>query len=74
VLGKRGVRGPTTVVQILLLGVAWYATGPSDRPEYGLPVAAVCVVVLYLLYNATARKWALDLPDEDETDADRNPD
>ncbi len=72
VLGRRGARGPTTVVEILLLGVAWYAMGPSDRPEYGLPVAGVSVVVLYLLYNAKAREWALDLPDE--TDTERNPD
>jgi hypothetical protein len=68
VLGKRGARGPTTVVEILLLGVAWYAMGPSDRPEYGIPVAGVCVTVLYLLYNAKAREWALDLPGEDEAD------
>ena len=59
-LGKRGVRGPITVIQILLLGVAWYAMGPSDRPEYGLPVAGLCVLVLYLLYNVTARVWAED--------------
>jgi hypothetical protein len=66
VLGKRGVRGPTTVIQIILLGVAWYAMGPSDRPEYGLPVAALCVAVLYLLYNAPARIWAEDRePDPD---------
>ncbi|MCA1655041.1 MAG: hypothetical protein LC635_00910 [Pseudonocardiaceae bacterium] len=74
VLGKRGARGPTTVVEILLLGVAWYATGPSGRPEYGIPVAAVCVVVLYLLYNARAREWAVDLPNPDETDTDRTSD
>lgn len=73
-LGKRGARGPTTVVEILLLGVAWYATGPSDRPEYGIPVGVLCVVVLYLLYNAKAREWAVDLPGADETDAERNPD
>lgn len=74
VLGKRGARGPTTVVEILLLGVAWYAAGPSGRPEYGVPVGVVCVVVLYLLYNVRAREWALDLPESDETDTDRNPD
>lgn len=73
-LSKRGARAPTTVVEILLLGVAWYAAGPSDRPEYGLPVGAVSVVVLYLLYNAKARAWAQDLPVADETDAERNPD
>lgn len=65
-MGKRGVRSPITVIEILLLGVAWYATGPSGRPEYGIPVAALCLVVLYLLYNAPARLWAVDLPDQGE--------
>lgn len=64
VLGKRGVRGPTTVIEIILLGVAWYAMGPSDRPEYGIPVAVLCVAVLYLLYNAPARIWAEDRQDD----------
>ncbi len=74
VLGKRGARAPTTVVEILLLGVAWYATGPSGRPEYGLPVAALCLGVLYLLYNARSREWALDLDNADKADVERNPD
>jgi hypothetical protein len=68
-LGRRGVRGPITVIQILLLGVAWYAMGPSDRPEYGIPVAAMCVLVLYLLYNVKARVWA-----EDRAGLDEDPD
>ena len=68
-LGKRGVRSPVTVIQILLLGVAWYAFGPSDRPEYGLPVAALSVLVLYLLYNVRAREWA-----EDRAGLDEDPD
>jgi hypothetical protein len=74
VLGKRGARAPTTVVEILLLGVAWYAIGPSGRPEYGVPVAALCAVVLFLLYNARAREWALDLDNADNSDTGRNPD
>ena len=68
-LGKRGVRSPITVIEILLLGVAWYAMGPSGRPEYGIPVAAMSVVVLYLLYNAKARVWA-----EDRAGLDEDPD
>jgi len=74
ILGKRGARAPTTVVEILLLGVAWYATGPSGRPEYGLPVAALCAAVLFLLYNARSREWALDLDNADNSDVERNPD
>lgn len=68
-LGHRGVRGPITVIEILLLGVAWYAFGPSDRPEYGLPVAALSILVLYLLFNTTARVWA-----EDRESLDEDPD
>lgn len=74
VLGKRGARAPSTVVEILLLGVSWYAGGPSGRPEFGIPLAALCLVVLYLLYNARSREWALDLPEAGEKDAERNPD
>jgi hypothetical protein len=68
-LGRRGVRGPITVIEILLLGVAWYAMGPSDRPEYGLPVAGLSVLVLYLLFNEKARVWA-----EDREGLDEDPD
>jgi hypothetical protein len=68
-LGRRGVRGPVTVIEILLLGVAWYATGPSGRPGYGIPVAVLCVLVLYLLYNAGARVWA-----EDRAGLEQDPD
>jgi len=68
-LGKRGVRGPVTVIEILLLGVAWYAAGPSGRPEYGIPVAALSLLVLYLLYNVKARVWA-----EDRQGLDEDPD
>lgn len=68
-LGRRGVRGPITVIEILLLGVAWYATGPSGQPAYGIPVAALSVLVLYLLHNGRAREWA-----EDREGLDEDPD
>ncbi|TCO65724.1 hypothetical protein [Actinocrispum wychmicini] len=64
-LGKRWARGPSTAVQILLLGVAWYAMGPSDRPELGVPVAMVCVAVLVLLFRAPSRAWADGYAQED---------
>ena len=65
-LGKHWSRSPATVVQILLLGVSWYLIGPSGRPEYGIPVALLCVVVLFLLFTAKSRVWALGLDDLDE--------
>ncbi|MGQ0840116.1 hypothetical protein [Actinokineospora sp.] len=58
VLGRHWARGPAIVVQLLLLGVAWYAFGPSDRPEIGFPVGLVCVGVLVLLFRSQSTLWA----------------
>jgi hypothetical protein len=66
VLGKRGARSPVVVMQLLLLGIAGYATVPSSRPEYGIPVAVVCLLVLYLLLNSAVREWAMDLQATDQ--------
>jgi peptidoglycan/LPS O-acetylase OafA/YrhL len=57
-LGKRWARGPATAAQILLLGVSWYAIGPSSQPLLGAPVAVVCIVVLVLLFRGSSRAWA----------------
>jgi hypothetical protein len=73
VLGKRGARSPAVVIELLLVGIAGYATVPSSRPEYGIPVAVVCLVVLYLLLNPRARAWYLDV-DAVEAGADKDPD
>jgi len=66
VLGKHWARGPAVVVELLLLGVAWYATGPSGRPAIGVPVGLLCVLVLYLLFTVRSRAWSMGL---DESDA-----
>ena len=60
--GHRWARTPALVVQLLLLGVAWYATGPSGRPEYGVPVGLVCLATGAALLSAQARAWAYDAP------------
>jgi hypothetical protein len=57
-LGKRWARGPATAVQILLIGVSWYAIGPSSQPLLGVPVAVLCIVVLVLLFRGPSRVWA----------------
>jgi hypothetical protein len=62
-LGKHGARSPAVVVELLLLGVAWYAAGPSGRPEIGAPVGVLCMVVLYLLFTARSREWSLGMHD-----------
>ncbi|HEV7651825.1 MAG TPA: hypothetical protein VGP26_27025 [Actinophytocola sp.] len=70
--GKHWARGPSVVVELLLLGVAWYATGPSGRPAIGVPVGVVCIVALYLLFTARSREWSLGLDDSDAgKDADQ---
>jgi hypothetical protein len=61
VLGKRGARSPAVVIELVLLGIAGYATVPSSRPEYGLPVAALCLYTLYLLLSSGVRDWVMDL-------------
>jgi peptidoglycan/LPS O-acetylase OafA/YrhL len=64
-LGKRWARGPATAVQLLLLGVAWYATGPSGQPLMGLPLAALCIGALVLLFREPSRMWAEGYTEED---------
>ncbi|MGI9062721.1 MAG: hypothetical protein ACR2FQ_02725 [Pseudonocardiaceae bacterium] len=59
--GAHGARTPAVVAQLLLLGVAWYAAGPSSRPEYGVPGAAYCAIVLGLLFCPPAVRWAYDI-------------
>lgn len=58
VAGRTWARSPAIVVQLLLLGVAWYTAVPSGRPAFGVPVAAVCVLVGGLLLTSSARAWA----------------
>jgi hypothetical protein len=62
ILGKRWGRTPAIVIELLLLGVAYYAGGPSGRPEFGIPVALVGVLVLVLLFVAPSRAWFLGEP------------
>jgi hypothetical protein len=58
--GRRWARTPALVVQVLLVGVAWYAAVPSGRPEFGLPVGLVCLAVGAALLGRPAREWAGD--------------
>lgn len=61
VRGARGARGPAVVSQLLLLGVAFYAGVPSGRPEWGVPLALLGVVVLAGLLGRPGRAWADDV-------------
>lgn len=56
--GVRGARGPSLVVQLLVLGCAFYAAVPSGRPDWGVPIMVVAAAVLYGLLCAPSREWA----------------
>jgi hypothetical protein len=58
VQGRRAARTPALVAQLLLLGVCWYAVGPSSQPAYGIPTATLCLLVLVLLVCPPALRWA----------------
>jgi hypothetical protein len=62
--GRRWARTPALVVQLLLLGVAWYAAGSSGRPEYGVPIGVACLATGAALLTGRARAWAYRPPAE----------
>jgi hypothetical protein len=67
--GSHGARTPVIVTQLLLLGCAWYAYGPSEQQLLGSLAGIYCVVVLVLLFTNDGRRWALGLsPDVVEGD------
>ena len=66
--GHTGARTPVIVTQLLLLGCAWYAYGPSEQQLLGSLAGIYCVVVLVLLFTSDGRKWAMGLSDVSEGD------
>ena len=58
VMGRRGARSPVIVMQILLLGVAYYAAVPSARPQVGVPLALVAGAIMAGLLLGPAKAWA----------------
>ena len=56
--GHRWGRGLAVFVQLLLLPVAWYLAVGSHQPGYGIPVAAIALVTLVLLFSPSALRWA----------------
>jgi hypothetical protein len=66
--GHHGARTPVIVTQLLLLGCAWYAYGPSEQQLLGSLGGIYCVVVLVLLFTSDGRQWAMGLADANEGD------
>ncbi|CAM05594.1 hypothetical protein A8924_6771 [Saccharopolyspora erythraea NRRL 2338] len=58
VRGKHWARTPAMLLQLLLLGAAWYAIGPSGQPLIGFAIAAPSVAVLCFMFNREGREWA----------------
>jgi hypothetical protein len=58
--GRRWGRGLAVFAELLLLGVAYYLTTGSHRPSIGIPVAALTVIVLALLFSPAALRWVAD--------------
>lgn len=70
-LGHRWGRTPAVVMQLLLIGTAWYAIDGASRWAIGVPVAVVCVAVLVLLFAGPSRAWSLGTESSREQTADR---
>ncbi|GGM32654.1 membrane protein [Longimycelium tulufanense] len=60
-MGKRWARTPAVLVQLMLLGVAWYAFIDSGQHAAGIAVAAFCLAILVLLFSTHARAWAMGI-------------
>lgn len=56
--GRHWARTPTLLLQLLLIGVAWYAFGPSGRPLIGLLIGVPSLAVLWFLFNRAGRAWS----------------
>jgi hypothetical protein len=68
VLGRRWARSPSIVVQLLLLGVAWYVYGPSGQQLVGSLIGIYVVVVIALLFTNPVRRWTLGVDEPDAVD------
>jgi hypothetical protein len=55
--GRRWGRGLAVFAELLLLPVAWYLTVDSHRPVIGIPVAALALTALALLFSPAAVRW-----------------
>ncbi|GAA1302812.1 hypothetical protein GCM10009634_62260 [Saccharothrix xinjiangensis] len=65
-LGRHWGRTPAIVLQLLLLGVAWYAYGPSGQQLWGALGGLYAGITLFLLFTNPARRWALGVDEQDD--------
>ncbi len=55
--GRKWGRGLAVFAELLLLPVAYYLTVGSQRVLIGIPVAALSLTVLALLFSPAALRW-----------------
>ncbi|WP_027942933.1 DUF7144 family membrane protein [Amycolatopsis taiwanensis] len=68
--GHTWARSPGVVLALMTIGVGWYLALPSEQPAPGVPLIAVGVLVLVLLFRQPSRAWALGQhADETEEEA-----
>jgi len=67
--GRRWGRGLAIYAQMLLLPVSWYVGVGSHRWFYAVPVAAVSVVILVLLFSRPTLQWVSGGSDADDSAA-----
>ena len=66
--GRRWGRGLAVFAQMLILPATWYAGVGSHRWGYAVPVAAVSVAVLVLLFSPSALRWVAGQSDSASAD------
>ena len=66
VRGRRGVRTPAIVIELLLLPVVYSMLGPSKQILLGIVTGAVVVLTFLLLISDQSRRWSMgdDYPDD----------
>lgn len=55
--GRRWGRGIAVFTQLLILPVTWYVGVGSHRWIYGVPIAAVALAALVLLFSPATLRW-----------------
>lgn len=55
--GRRWGRGIAIYTQMLLLPVSWYVGVGSHRWPYAIPIAALAIAILVLLFSRSTLQW-----------------
>ncbi|MGK2880943.1 MAG: hypothetical protein ACSLE6_09185 [Mycobacterium sp.] len=55
--GRRWGRGLGVFINLILLGVAWYASVGSHQPLIGIAAGVFAIAVLALLFSGPAVRW-----------------